>query len=140
MNAAELIHAASLSSADKGYMHYMTWKARADEYLGTKGYAPGDIPEKKAGILEMLEEYAAEEQPVEVETVAPMPAGAVEVLLPKKYCPHWLLSEDGEWVKQGESTETIPAGIAMLRADEAEKAIQRGQAQATANTFRQLRG
>jgi len=119
-------------------MPYMAWKAKAVDYLKANGFTDDDIPSKKAGILDILTERAAEEGAGEEPAVPP--SQAVEVELLHKYAPFFLLDEEsGEWIKQGTVTQTLPKGLTYLHAFDAEKTIERGQSRPTANTFAQLK-
>jgi hypothetical protein len=129
MTASEL-----LTMAGDKDVPYMSFKAKALDYLGDQSL------EKKADIIAALKERAEDEAPAADEPVK-TPAGAVEVNLLKKYAPFFLMDEDtGEWVEQGEVTQQVPAGLAYLREDEAQRVLERGQASPTANTFRQMKG
>lgn len=130
-SAQELIDQANI-------MPFMAWKARAKALIGE------EAPNTKAELLDILLEMVP--KPVEVDRDAP--AGAVEVLLIKKYTPFKVMDDDGAFVDQAlpngkhvqdASLVSIPAGIAYLEPREAERVLERGQATPTRNTFRQMR-
>lgn len=63
----------------------------------------------------------------------------LEVALLRNYAPAFIENDDGEMVRQGEITRKLPAGsLARLPKSEARKAIMRGIAQVTENTFNEL--
>lgn len=119
-------------------MKFMSWKAKALEYLRAHDINTDDLS-NKGDIIAALQLQAEQEQPDE--PAAPQaPEGAVEVNLKKRYCPIWIMNEDGSWERQGEQTVTIDAGLVFLRSDEAQRVLERGQAEATPNTFAGLKG
>lgn len=129
-----------LNAADDTKIPFMTWKADVHEFLRQPGadYAEDDLPAKKGDLIAALELIAERNKPED--DGEPVADDAVEVMLPHPYCPQFLMTEEGRWEEQDEVTRNVPAGLAYLRRDEAQRALMRRQAEITPNTMKQLEG
>lgn len=82
----------------------------------------------------------APETPDTDTAVAPPPK-LVEVHLMRRYCPYYLVRDNGVVEAQDSEleTETIEPGVQSLHPEDASRILERGLGVATPNTFRDLR-
>ncbi len=63
----------------------------------------------------------------------------IEVELLKKYCPHWLVQEDGSCLRnEGDHLAVLMPGVMKLHLDDAEHTLEAGVAKHTRHTLRDM--